>query len=189
MMRQKRDKSTGMQKRGGGLLLLALAGVLLAAPAADAEAVGMVDATSLEAAVEAHGHVLVMFTTPWCGKCRQTGSNFKWAAEQLEGVEGVGGKTVLLAFLDLDKEDNESAALLKLRFGVTTLPALLWLQQGHDAKPFDGAATANGILEWVRAKFAKPALVPGTVPTPSTLNPHLDAQTPQPGPEPRNLTT
>lgn len=44
MMRQKRDKSTGMQKRGGGLLLLALAGVLLAAPAADAEAVGMVDA-------------------------------------------------------------------------------------------------------------------------------------------------
>jgi len=122
----------------------------------------MVDATSLEAAVEAHGHVLVMFTTPWCGKCRQTGSNFKWAAEQLEGVEGVGGKTVLLAFLDLDKEDNESAALLKLRFGVTTLPALLWLQQGHDAKPFDGAATANGILEWVRAKFAKPALVPGT---------------------------
>lgn len=59
--------------------------------------------TSLEAAVEAHGHVLVMFTTPWCGKCRQTGSNFKWAAEQLEGVEGVGGKTVLLAFLDLDK--------------------------------------------------------------------------------------
>jgi thioredoxin 2 len=81
--------------------------------------------------------VVIDFWAPWCGPCRMMAPQFEQAARQLKG-------RAILAKLNSD--DNPRAAS---RFAIRSIPTMVMLRAGAEAKRTSGALQAGQIVGWV----------------------------------------
>jgi len=81
--------------------------------------------------------VVVDFWAPWCGPCRTMAPQFERAAQQLKG-------RALLAKVNSD--DNPQVAA---RFAIRSIPTMVMLRGGAEAKRMSGALQAPQIVGWV----------------------------------------
>jgi len=81
--------------------------------------------------------VVVDFWAPWCGPCRMMAPQFEHAAQQLKG-------RALLAKVDSDENPQVAG-----RFAIRSIPTLVMLRGGAEAKRLSGALQAAQIVGWV----------------------------------------
>jgi thioredoxin 2 len=81
--------------------------------------------------------VVVDFWAPWCGPCRSMAPQFEQAARQLKG-------RALLA-----KVNSDDNPLTAARFGIRSIPTMVMLRGGLEAKRLSGALRAPQIVGWV----------------------------------------
>jgi thioredoxin 2 len=89
--------------------------------------------------------VLVDVWAPWCGPCRAMAPIFERAAGALE-------PEVRLVKLNADEEPEVSGEL-----GVSGIPALLLLRDGHVVARTAGAMDTQRLVAWVRSNLARAA--------------------------------
>jgi len=80
--------------------------------------------------------IVVDFWAPWCGPCRTMAPQFEQAARELKG-------RALLAKVNSD--DNPRAAS---RFGIRSIPTMVMLRSGVEARRMSGALPAGQIVSW-----------------------------------------
>ena len=85
--------------------------------------------------------VLVDFWAPWCGPCRMMAPAFEQAA-------GEFGTRVRLA-----KVNTDEAPGLAGRFGIRSIPTLVWLQGGREAGRVSGALDARRLRQWITERL------------------------------------
>ncbi|MEY4564619.1 MAG: hypothetical protein RLZZ618_3896 [Pseudomonadota bacterium] len=81
--------------------------------------------------------VIVDFWAPWCGPCQMMAPQFAQAARTLKG------RAVLA------KINSDENPVLASRFAIRSIPTLLLLQAGKEAKRSAGAMQASQIVAWV----------------------------------------
>jgi thioredoxin 2 len=81
--------------------------------------------------------VVVDFWAPWCGPCRMMAPHFEQAAQQLKGRA---------LFVKLNSDDNPRAAS---RFAIRSIPTMVMLRGGTEAKRTSGALQTGQIVSWV----------------------------------------
>jgi thioredoxin 2 len=81
--------------------------------------------------------VVVDFWAPWCGPCRMMAPNFEQAAQQLKG-------RAMLVKVNSD-ENPRSAS----RFAIRSIPTMVMLRGGNEAKRMSGALQTGQIVSWV----------------------------------------
>jgi thioredoxin 2 len=81
--------------------------------------------------------VVVDFWAPWCGPCRMMAPQFEQAARQLKGRA---------MFVKLNSDDNPQAAS---RFAIRSIPTMVMLRGGAEAKRMSGALQSGQIVSWV----------------------------------------
>ena len=104
---------------------------------------------------------MVKFFAPWCGHCKHLAPEYEKAAEKLKG-----GK-VVLAEVDCDANKD-----LCSRYEVHGYPTVKFFPKG-DKKgiEYDGARTADSIVEWIGKNGGRTAPKPRVVSlTPSTFD-------------------
>jgi len=98
---------------------------------------------NFDTVVDGSKNILVEFYAPWCGHCKHLEPEYEKAANALAGNDKVA-----LAKVDADKHKD-----LGGRFGVSGFPTLKFFPKGwtHGSEiPYDGARTADSIVEWVQ---------------------------------------
>jgi thioredoxin 2 len=81
--------------------------------------------------------VVVDFWAPWCGPCQVMGPQFARAAQQLKG------RAVLV------KVNSDDNPLTATRYAIRSIPTLVMLQNGREAKRLSGALQVAQIVGWV----------------------------------------
>ena len=81
--------------------------------------------------------VVVDFWAPWCGPCRMMAPQFEQAAKQLKGRA---------MFVKVNSDDSPRAAS---RFAIRSIPTMVMLRSGNEAKRMSGALQTGQIVSWV----------------------------------------
>jgi thioredoxin 2 len=81
--------------------------------------------------------VVVDFWAPWCGPCQVMAPQFARAAQQLKG------RAVLV------KVNSDDNPLTATRYAIRSIPTLVLLQNGREAKRLSGALQVAQIVGWV----------------------------------------
>lgn len=84
--------------------------------------------------------LLVDFWAPWCGPCRAMAPAFAQAARQLEPK------------FRLAKINTEEAQQLATRFGIRSIPTLVFFRKGQEIARQSGAMDVAGLIRWVRSQ-------------------------------------
>lgn len=94
-----------------------------------------VDKENFEQVVlQARGKVLVDFWAQWCGPCLRIGPEIEALAEEME-------------HLTVCKVDVDEATELAIRYGVTSIPALLVFENGQVVQQIVGYHTKEQLLK------------------------------------------
>jgi thioredoxin 2 len=81
--------------------------------------------------------VVIDFWAPWCGPCRMMAPNFEQAAQQLKG-------RALLVKVNSDESPRAAS-----RFAIRSIPTMVMLRGGNEAKRMSGALQTGQIVSWV----------------------------------------
>ncbi len=91
------------------------------------------DANFKESALDNKGVTLVDFGAEWCGPCRQIAPLIDELAEEFKGIAVIG---------KLDVDDNPE---ISTKYGVRSIPTLLFLRDGEIVDKHVGGMTKLGI--------------------------------------------
>ncbi len=83
--------------------------------------------------------VVVDFWAAWCGPCRVMAPQFAQAAQQLKG------RVVFV------KVDSDASPATSARFAIRSIPTMVMLRGGREAKRQAGAVQAAQIVAWASA--------------------------------------
>lgn len=83
--------------------------------------------------------VVVDFWAPWCAPCRFMAPAFEQAARQLE------------PHYRLAKVNTEEHSSLAAKFGIRSIPTLVFFRGGREVTRQAGAMDASSLLRWIRA--------------------------------------
>lgn len=86
--------------------------------------------------IESAKPVVVRFTAPWCGPCRQMGPIVAQLSKEMAGV----------TFLDVDVDADEATPA---RLGVVGVPTFMTFKDGKNVATIVGAKPLGMLREWV----------------------------------------
>jgi len=102
----------------------------------------MLDNESFKKKVGKDQNVLVAFTAPWCGHCK----NLAPIWEQLAN-DFVNEPNVIIAKVDAEAENSKALASEQ---GVTSYPTIKWFKSGStEPLPYDGPRTAGDFVQFI----------------------------------------
>ncbi|KAH0522314.1 hypothetical protein TsFJ059_006181 [Trichoderma semiorbis] len=107
--------------------------------------VAMLNNKSFHETVGSDKNVLVAFTAPWCGHCKNLAPTWEKVAHDFAGDENV-----VIAKVDAEGADSKAVAE---EFGITGYPTIYWFPAGSK-KPtnYEGGRSESDILKFVNEK-------------------------------------
>ena len=82
----------------------------------------------------ANGPAIVDFWATWCGPCKMLGPTIEQLADELDGKIAVG---------KVDVDENRDLAG---KFGVMSIPTVIYFKDGKEVKRFVGVQTKDKLL-------------------------------------------
>ena len=86
--------------------------------------------------------VLLDFSAPWCGPCKQIGPS-------LEEISDEMADKITVAKINIDENPNTPT-----QFGVRGIPTMLVFKNGEAAATKVGAVSKTAIVEWIEDSIA-----------------------------------
>ena len=83
----------------------------------------------------ANGPAIVDFWATWCGPCKMIGPTIDQLADELDGRITVG------------KVDVDQCREVAVKYGVMSIPTVIYFKNGEEVKRFVGVQTKDKLLE------------------------------------------